>query len=439
VATTPQSSIVAGKYAVGLTWRTLISRGQMGSLALARAKEEKAKHFVHDGTSAFVGLAYLSKGAAPTGNQQVYSIASMAARACPDGDAVFVIRVHESQGWWIGASSNGQPVADHFVASQQDVLPTVQKLVDARKNPSVFGDSTQIHDCLELELAQLGIYEKPESLVRGAQAKLPKWIYPVAVGLLSFLAYKQGLPLWEARQAALHPAKPTVDALAEWTTATNAWVAAIKRPVSGDLEPLRFALGGMPAQVGGWDLQAVSCIVSAQWRCTVTYRRPISMASNATNRTFEDARPSAWKVIWKGASELQAVFEVGGSRMTQLAVAPHIAPLKQYQVDTYSEFQEVSKIFGKVDVSEMTPADVKPPLMPDGQPIPRPTSEELPEIFRANVAFSGPFRNLELVELTKAPIFWREVSVARGKASQPNLTVSEFQSVFRGDIYAKDR
>lgn len=423
----------------------LISRGKMNELALARAKEEKAKYFVHDGISTAVGLGYFAKNGAPGSNHAVYSLASMAAKACPDGEAVFVIGVHEigaheSAGWWIGASVNGLPVADMFVTSAEEIQPIVSKLIEARKAPTFFGDTSHLADCLELALDQLEAYAKPESLIRGAQSKLPKWIYPVALSLVALLAYKKGVPWWEARQAELHPKPaPEVNSLAEWTVATNAWIASIKKPVSTDLAPLRSALHGLPAQVGGWDLHAVSCVAAGLWRCNVTYRRPISMASNATNRTFEDARPADWKVIWKGAAELQAGFEVTGTVTTQLAVDRHVVPLKTYQVDTYSEFQEISKIFAKVDVSEMAPADITAPKMPDGQPIPRPGPEQLAEFFKSAVSFSGPFRNLELVELSKAPIFWREVSLTRSKAEKSSLILSEFQSVLRGDIYAKNR
>ena len=440
MAPPPQSRIVAGKYAVGLTWRPLISRGQTALLALDRAKEEKAKNFVHDGASAVVGLAYFSKTSAPARGQAVYSLASMAAKACASGEAVFVINVHESNGWWIGASVNGLPVADVFVTSPDEVHPIAQKFIEARKTPTLFGDASQLPDSLELELDQLEAYAKPESMVRGAQTKLPKWTYAVAVVLLGLLVYKKALPWWEARQAALHPQTlPEANALAEWTTATNAWLASIKRPVGSNMVVLRTALSSLPAQVGGWDLHAASCVAAAKWRCTVTYKRPTGMASSATNRTFEDARPASWKVAWKGASELQAAFEVDGTLSTQLAVNPFIVPLKQYQVDTYSEFQEISKIFGKVEVTEMAPAEIAAPKMPDGQPIPRPGSEQLAEFFRAGVSFSGPFRNLEMVELTKAPIFWREVSLSRGKSEKLSLLQSEYQSVFRGDIYAKNR
>jgi hypothetical protein len=440
VALPSPSSIVAGKYAVGLTWRPLISKGQTNLLALKKAKDEKAKNFVHDGSSPVVGLAYFSKATAPARNQTVYSLASMAAKACPAGEAVFVINVHEPTGWWIGSSVNGLPVADAFVTSPDEVHPIAQKFIEARKTPTFFGDVSQLPDSLELELDQLEAYAKPESMVRGAQTKLPGWIYPVAVLLLAFLAYKKAMPMWEAHLAALHPVTPPeVNALAEWTTATNAWLAGIKRPVGTNMVVLRTALFGLPTQVGGWDLHAASCVAAAKWRCTVTYKRPISMASSATNRTFEDARPASWKVTWKGASELQAVFEVDGTLNTQLAVKPYIVPLKQYQVDTYSEFQEISKIFGKVEVTEMAPAEIAIPKMPDGQPVPRPGPEQLAEFFRAGVSFSGPFRNLEMVELTKAPIFWREVSLSRAKSEKLSLLASEFQSVFRGDIYARDR
>ncbi len=209
--------------------------------------------------------------------------------------------------------------------------------------------------------------------------------------------------------------------------------------MGSDLDPLKRAIFGLPLDVGGWQLVGASCVLGEAWECTVKYTRPTGMDSDSTNLTFEKARPADWKVAWKGASDLAAAFEVTGTVTTPFVPATHAQVLTAYQIDTYSEFQILSKPFNKVEVPDMVRVDIPAPRDREGKPIPRPSSDALPEFFRAQVSFDGPLRNIEVAQGIKAPVFWREVNTLRGKADKPGLHKSEFHTVMKGEIYARTR
>lgn len=437
----PQSQIIAGRYAVGLTWRSIVTGGSTASLAVKRAREDHAGMFVHDGTSAFVGLAFLPKKAFPSKKSPAYALASMAAKAFL-GEKLFALRLGEFS-WWVGSVSNGTPGFDAFAESPEQVWELVELAKSRRKSgvePELYADSAlDLTDAQPLEVSQLAEFENADTLLRQTAPSLPKWVFLLALGLIALVAYSKGLPWWKARQEAkLAQNTPAgVDPVVAWTAATNVLLKEVEKPMGSDVSVLRSALYGLPREVGGWTLESVSCVASKQWLCTAGFKRPTVIYSAATNRTFENARPADWKINWKGSTEVAAAFEVIGTVSTPMVSATHVLSLTTFQVDSYSELQETGKAFSKVDVTPMVLLPVPAPKGPDGQLMPRPA--QLPEIFKAAVTLNGPLRNIELVERTKAPIFWRVVTVNRKKADTPGLLGSEFNAVFQGDIYAKSR
>ncbi len=431
-----QTRILGNRYAVCLLWRPLISGGSVPTLALARAKEDKAQMFVHDSVTTVVGLAYLTKKEVP--KQGLFALASMAARAFPAGESIFAIRIGEN--WWIGAANNGVPAADHVVDSQAEAWTLIEDLQGRRKAAALHGDpDLGLPNCQPLDLEQLQPMETSESALRQVAAKLPAIVYVAAVLVIGFGVYRQAWPYFKARYApAAIRTAPPVDAVAEWSAAQAEWIKSVKAPTGTDLEPLRQAMFRIPVQVGGWNLVGATCVVSGAWQCQVKYKRPVGMDSESTNRTFERARPKEWKVAWKGGADLSASFEVTGTVSTPLVTSTHIIPLPAYQIDTYSEFQELSKPFVKVDVPDLARVDIPAPRDREGKPIARPGADQLPEIFRAQVTLEGPLRNFEVVEQLKAPVFWREVTTTRTKAEKVGLHQSEFHTVLRGEIYARN-
>ena len=431
-----QSVVIAGRYAAGLTWRPLVADGAVAQVALARARDEKAGMYVHDGATAVVGLGNFPKKGTP---KTLFALASMAAKAFPNGESIFVIAVGPDL-WWVGAATNGTPQLDQVVSSAQDAWAAAEKAQEARKSAGLHGDPQLFPQCQALSIEQLRTLESPQVQLRDARKKLPAWSYLAALGLCGVLAYQQGVPLakryFAKEQVAVRPA---VDPVAAWTKANAAWLQRVKAPVGADLEPLRDAIDKLPLRVGGWDLTGVTCSASGVWQCAASYRRPTGIESDSTNRTFEDSRPDAWKVAWKGATDLTAAFVVRDSTATALDADKHVLPLPVYQVDTYSEFQELAKVFAKVDVLDMARADVPAPVDHNGAALNRPGADQVPELFRAKVVLTGPLRNLEVAAKMKAPVFWNEVAVQRTKSDKPSLHSSEFVAVMKGEIHAKTK
>lgn len=430
------SVVIAGRYAAGLTWRPLVADGAVAQVALARARDEKAGMYVHDGATAVVGLGTFPKKGTP---KTLFALASMAAKAFPNGESIFVIAVGADL-WWVGAATNGTPQLDQVVSSAQDAWAAAEKAQETKKSAGLHGDPQLFPQCQPLSIEQLRTLESPQVQLRDARKKLPAWSYLAALGLCGMLAYQRGIPLatryFAKQQVVVHPA---VDPVAAWTAANAAWLQRVKAPTGADLEPLRDAIYQLPLHVGGWDLTGVTCSASAVWQCAASYRRPSGIESESTNRTFEDSRPKAWKVAWKGATDLTAAFDVQNSTATALNADKHVLPLQVYQVDTYSEFQQLAKVFEKVDVLDMTRAEVAAPVDRNGTALNRPGADHVPELFRAKVTFTGPLRNLEIAESMKAPVFWSEVAVQRTKTDKPSLHSSEFVAVMKGEIHAKTK
>jgi hypothetical protein len=429
------TQILDGRLAAGLLWRPLVSGGSVADLALARAKDERARMYAHDGKTPVVGLAHLGK--MPKG--QVHAIASMAARAFPAGDSVFALRIGEV--WWVGASSNGTPVHDQVIADPTEVWPLVDELQAKRKSPTVRADpELALSEFEELHVDELEQLKTSEALLRQVATRLHPAVYLVALALVGYAGYVMLWPKYSARylRHAAPPAAPPVDAVAEWTAAQAAWTKTISAAMGQDLEPVKQALFKVPLDVGGWSLTETSCVLGHSWQCTAKYRRPTRIESESTNQTFDKARPSDWKVAWKGAADASATFEVAGTQRTALVPQTHMVPLAQYQVATYSEFQTLAKAFTKVEVPDMARVDIPAPRDREGKPIPRP-GEAVPEIFRASVLLEGPLRNIELAEIIAAPVFWREITARRGKADKVGLYESEFHSTMKGEIYAREK
>jgi hypothetical protein len=352
--------------------------------------------------------------------------------------------IADDAGWWVGGANNGLPTLDKWYETAEAAVQAIYDVIEASTdagNTYIYGDITLgIDDLQQLELSQLSEFETAETAVRGSAKKLPGWIYMATVALVGLAVYDRGIPAYKAYQEAQNPtAAPTVDAVAEWNAANAKYLKAIRGPMNADLEVIRSAIYGFPLDVGGWTLENINCSQAPNWKCKLLFRRPVEIFSNATNRTFEDARRANWTVAWPSGTEALVTVDIPGDAKTSLAADKHVLPLATYQVDTYSELQNLSKIFAKVQIGNMARADVPPPAGPDGQPVPRPAPTDVPEIFKADVAMAGPLRNLELIEKASAPVFWREVSVSRSATSKPTLQQSEFQINLQGVIYAKSR
>lgn len=436
-STSQHTLVIDGRFAVGLVWRPLVAGGALPGVALQRAKEEKARMYVHDGTSAVVGLAQLARRQLPSGT--VFALASMAARAYPVGEVIFALRVGGH--WWVGAASAGLPIADALVADGKQVRAALEEQRERRPAALTYCDpELGVADAQPLHIEQLQPLQRPESALRQVAAKLPAVAYLAALVLIGFAGYTLAWPRYKARYLPTQlQAAPPVDAVAEWTAAQAAWVRGVKAATGSDLVPLKRAIFGLPLAVGGWQLVGLSCVLADAWQCRVHYQRPTGMDSDSTNGTFERERPREWQVAWKGAADLEASFDVAGTVTTAFVPGVHAHPLSAYQVDTYSEFQALSKPFTKVEVPQMVRVSFPAPKDREGKPIARPPAEALPEIFRAQVLVEGPLRNIELAESIQAPVFWREVTTVRGKADQPGLHRSEFHTSMKGEIYARTR
>lgn len=439
----PKSILIADRYALELLWRPLISSGAVEALAVARAREEGARDFVHDKKSGYVGLGDLGKKRPGGKSRSVYALGAMAAKAFP-GRTLFALALPDDAGWWVGGANNGLPTLDKWYESAEAAAQAIHEALDASTdagNVYVYGDTTLGIDVLQpLELSQLSEFETSETAVRGSAKKLPGWIYIATIALIAFAVYDRGIPAYKAYQEAQNPtAAPTVDAVAEWNAANAKYLKAIRGPMNADLAVIRSAIYDFPLDVGGWSLESISCAQAPNWKCKLLFKRPVEIFSNATNRTFEDARRPTWSVAWPSGTEALVTVDIPGDTKTSLLVEKHVLALATYQVDTYSELQNLSKIFAKVQIGNMARADVPAPAGPDGQPVPRPGPGEVPEIFKTDVSMAGPLRNIELIEKASAPVFWREVTVSRSATSKPTLKQSEFQINLQGVIYAKSR
>lgn len=430
--------IVAGRYLAGLAWRRLIAEGPPSSLARLRAIEEGVAWYAHDGVNPTVGLVGVAPADAPRRRRSLHALAIVAARAFSSGRVFLALRA--DAGWWVATASNGMPDGlDAFVDSAQAVQDHFQQGLQRGHFDAVHGDpALGLAGCQPWTLSQCEPFESSASRMQAARRRLPQWLAAAALMLLVAWGARAGLAHWRGlRQPAPSMAVPAAEVEAAWRLAFQAWRRSIARPTNADLTALRQAVHVLPIDVGGWAFASLHCGWQTSWSCTALYQRSDSLARRATNRSFEAARPRAWNLAWTSATQVRASFSVSGESSTFGEPAGALPSLAEYQIETFSDLQELGQLFAHAEVSSVQRLEIPAANGADGQALARPKSGTVPEVFRAALTLTGPLRNLEAVEQAGIPVRWRELSVTRNEQDQATLRLSAFTMTLKGEVHAR--
>jgi len=155
------SSIVQGRYVVGISWHALVTRGRAGGWARRRARAQGANWFVHPQGGRCVGAALLptlspwrlllAGRTAPSH----YAMAWLAALSCVEEIAFFALRVPGETRVWTCAVADGMP------------LNGFDALVPPQEVPAIL--QALLQRC-GIDLGQCAVHGDADGLPAGAQA-----------------------------------------------------------------------------------------------------------------------------------------------------------------------------------------------------------------------------------------------------------------------------
>ncbi|MDO8280691.1 MAG: hypothetical protein Q7T63_21570 [Burkholderiaceae bacterium] len=430
--------ILADRYLAGLTWRRLIAEGKPSVLARLLAIDERVAWYAHDGVSPTVGLACLTLADVARRHRGLHALALVAARAFLSGRVFIALRA--DAGWWVGVVSNGMPDGlDTWADSVEQVHVHFQQGLQQGPFDAVHADpALGLVGGQPWALPQLEPFETSASRLLAARRRLPQWLTAIALLLLAAWGAREGLAHWRAlRQPVPSMAMPAAEVDAAWQRTFQDWRRSIVRPGNADLAALRQTVHALPTDVGGWIFESLSCGWQTSWSCTALYRRSDSLARRATNRSFEAARPRDWTPAWISATQVRVSFAASSEAASSDELAGVLPSLAQYQIETFSDLQELGQLFAHAEVSGVQRLEIPAANRVDGQPLPRPTTGTVPEVFRAALTLTGPLRNLEVVEQAGIPARWRELNVTRSEQDQAGLRLSAFTMTLKGEVHAR--
>ena len=155
------STIVQGRYVVGISWHALVTRGRAGGWARRRARAQGANWYVHPQCGRCVGAALLPTVSpwrlvlAGRTAPSHYAMAWLAALACVEEIAFFALRVPGETRVWTCAVADGMP------------LNGFDALVPPQEVPAIL--QALLQRC-GIDLTQCAVHGDADGLPAGAQA-----------------------------------------------------------------------------------------------------------------------------------------------------------------------------------------------------------------------------------------------------------------------------
>lgn len=444
---TNQSVLIENQYVAGVTWRRIVERGAPATLALARARDEKATRYSHLGTESVVGLVKL-KGVKP--DTKLYSLARMVGRLHQFGPVFVAIELQERQ-FWICATRDGIPVAGYDEVIGENLVETryenfvSSQSIDTNQQVSVFGSvSSGLKNIIPLGLADLVAKPDESCELKPLTKAIPRWVFFLAGAAALYFVVDFGLKEYKAyqeREKARLRALTEEDPVEGWKRVYREWYAAQSGYKGKGILDIRDKIYTLPNLVGGWTLTGGKCLpLTKEWRCALSYERSKKLTDGATNQTFEDARPKDWKILWKNAGDIleaSVTFPVTMAKLTP----PEVLTLQQHQLDTYSNYQTMAPAFAGINIGEFVKENIMGPVNLEGAQMDKPVMKGLEDLFRQDIGVNGPLRNVEFFAEDIFPVYWKALEfTVSNNTTQIFKTAKEsrFTVVMKGITYAKN-
>jgi hypothetical protein len=437
-------------YAVGVSWRRLVTAGDPAKTAREVAKTEKATHVCHVANEMYFGYAALKGKNAVSEKRTVYAMAKVMGSSFPGGTSVVAISLPGEGGKaWVCVVDDGAPQSgsDRVIAAD-DALELVNHLLEANPTATLYTDilvhgmahsdvqALEFADLMErvgeesrlapLQLSMLGKLSRQSPAVKGM-------IGLAVVGAIAQYGWSEydkhvraaARAAELAKQAQIDPVALYREELAKWQ---DGQVVAEQ-----GLAQWQAGIGAVPLQIHGWSFGNASCnLAKDAWVCTAFFKR--MGLGDPSNQEFLDAKPKDWKVSWTPLNDAQVSFQLPAS--TRQLQDTMMRPRGQHEVSTVSDVQKIARGFTAINYSTFVPVDIPPPKGPDGNVVELPPGLST-SISTGKFTMSGPMRSIVLLSDTARDVYWSKVDLQL-QDTKPSLTASRLMVSLEGTMYAKE-
>lgn len=424
------------KIAFGLSWKSLVGGGNPESMAVSRARADKSALIWTDAESFQVGLlpaADLSEKDAASLNQPVYAAARILTRI--DGlkkNVLMVLNQPGGAGTFILVGIHKGKPKDRFdlVGISGEVLS--QKIAEyrelVRNEPfDLIGDIRALDGIYPTPIGILADNVAEYCALHRPKSQVPLRKMGIAAGIVlaCFLIAKVGAPVvmkkWREhhQQQMPDPQKLYDDAIKEVRT----------KPVlpATELGPWYAWFRGLPWDIGGWNLSAVSCSFtpSGAMFCALDYKRALVQA---TYKTFIAALPPQWAQSFRldqDVVHIQTQSPVG--RVGRVAQYMDSAPSAGDVTYNFQSQLQSYQVTGKYTLSAFTlfGADGIDP-------------SALHNTYRAAAwTMDGPMRNFQLLAKFPSYALVSGINVQVQSDPQSSIDNSMFKATVKGQVLVK--
>lgn len=462
------SELIRGRYVVGLTWFSIVTKGDPGKQARQRAIKDGANWVAHKGLETSAGLAKLPRKTRPPKDGKFLALGRIAAARSAYGACFYVITLPVDAAGAAGAADSGAAgeiwtcgVVDGVPINQFEgvvaaagVAPRYERFLQARgvkpEDCTLLGDATGVPG-LDAEIERVTwaelVTDLPEdgefaalqpsrpSLVDSVSPRM-RAVLLSALGLVAvFYGWDEYQKYARHQQQLLHPVVHK-DPAAEWTRVISGWAATKPAAGSQGLVKLLEAVSKAPVELVNWDLTRMDCKVNAaNWVCVGVYDRTRAKALDPTTGGFIQARPAQWVVTPKSLDLLEVNFSVPlGASGADIAA---MQPIAWHLEHTADKLQKASRAFAGATMNAFTPVQLAAPRKEDGTAMDVPAG--ISRLAESAVVLTGPMRSLDLDDVQQLPVSWTSLSMvfAPATVNRASLNYSAVMVEAKGNIYAK--
>ncbi|GAB1578535.1 hypothetical protein [Bordetella petrii] len=418
------SPVPGQAFAFGVSWFALVGSHPQ-SMARARARRQRATHYVVGGQGAVAGGC--ARLAAGLRRRPVHAAAQAFAAQHPDGTAACIAQLPDGR-WWLVAAQDGA-----VLARTDRLYDDVDAAAEALRTLNAQHPSLRQCDGAAALAAVLAEADSAAlmSPVRSRWALLPLPVRAFAVGLAAALVVP---PAWQAwsKPPRQPVAVPAMSAEAAWALAAEQFRRS--RPVHslGELSRVLASLHRLPLGVQGWLLREAHCQPGSQaWACRATYAR---QGVQAANDDFARAVPAGWGVHFRPLDTAEVSWTVVGDGATLATAVPPGAV--RVERDLASVLQRARPAFNRLTLGPAVAVDIPPPRDPHGYPLAAPPMQ--PATRQRLLALEGPLRSLALLADQPLVVAWSSLALRLAAGRSPGLAVSALTAELQGVLYEQD-
>lgn len=448
------SELIEGRFVAGMSWASIVAKGDRQKLAKQKAAKEKGNWYAHNGTEQNVGIAQLNSKEKPAKDEHFFSAARIAAALTSFGPNFYALALPAGSAYegkvWICAVIDGVPVNQwDAVVSEVEAPQRLEAFLLARGLTSgecgIYGDASGMPPGISpLNWEETMRYpgDGEFAWLKSTNVSFVDSLSPqkkaLGVGVLAVLAiyFAWGqYSDWKKKRDQARQVAEQLDPVVEWGKTMQAWQQTKRAPGGEPLLMLRRAMTLIPLEVSGWDLQAMDCsLTEDSWVCLGVFDRTKNRARDPTTGEFLRARPTEWIVTPKTLDAIEVNFRI------PVQAAPFEfskAETSGWHMErTTSELQKGFRAFSSVSMADFVPVPLSAPVRADGSALEKPPGFVSPVVSAVSIA--GPMRSLDLSEIAGLPTTWTNVRVRiLNSADQPGLVLSAVMMEARGEIYAK--